>query len=222
MLYHIKQFMTHNYFLRLCSASVIAISFAVSIFYYRDIFNFILLIMGILMLGEWREMTRSNNIISFLGIPIITIPIISLLTVSNMDQNGWILFGYFCTIWSVDTAAMIVGKIFQGPKLAPRISPNKTIAGLLGGCVGAAICINVVYSFFYVQELDASLRVTLVIYAIVFAILSQMSDLFISIFKRKFNIKDTGTLIPGHGGFLDRFDSIILTAPLLAAVIVNF
>lgn len=174
------------------------------------------------MLGEWRGMTRSNNIISFLGIPIITIPIISLLLVSDMDRNGWILFGYFCTIWSVDTAAMIVGKILQGPKLAPRISPNKTISGLLGGCAGASICVNIIYYFISAHGLDLSFRLMLVIYAIVFAILSQMSDLFISIFKRKFNIKDTGTLIPGHGGFLDRFDSIILTAPILAAVIINF
>lgn len=214
--------MTHNYFLRLCSALVIAISFAGSIFYYRDIFNFILLIIGLVMLGEWRAMTRSNNIISFAGIPIITIPIISLLVVSNMDANGWILFGYFCTIWSVDTAAMIVGKILRGPKLAPRISPNKTIAGLLGACAGAAICVNIVYYFASVQEYEVYVGFILVIYAIVFAILSQMSDLFISIFKRKFNIKDTGKLIPGHGGFLDRFDSIILTAPVFAVVIVNF
>jgi phosphatidate cytidylyltransferase len=199
-----------------------AISFAVSIFYYRDIFNFILLIIGILMLVEWREMTRSNSIISFLGIPIITIPIISLLAVSNIDKSGWILFGYFCTVWSVDTAAMIVGKTLQGPKLAPRISPNKTITGLLGGCIGAGICVNILYYFSSMQVPDMHLRLILVIYAIVFAILSQMSDLFISIFKRKFNIKDTGKLIPGHGGFLDRFDSIILTAPVLAAMIVNF
>lgn len=174
------------------------------------------------MLIEWREMTRANNIISFLGIPIITIPIISLLAVSNMDKNGWILFGYFCTVWAVDTAAMIVGKILQGPKLAPRISPNKTITGLLGGCIGAAICVNILYYFSGMQVPDMHFRLILVIYAIVFAILSQMSDLFISIFKRKFNIKDTGKLIPGHGGFLDRFDSIILTAPVLAAMIVNF
>lgn len=221
-LHHIKQFMTHNYFLRLCSALVIAISFAVSIFYYRDIFNFILLIIGLVMLGEWREMTRSHNFISFAGIPIITIPIISLLFVSNIDKNGWILFGYFCTIWSVDTSAMIVGKIVQGPKLAPSVSPNKTISGLLGACVGAAMCVNILYYFANIQSQDMNLRFMLVIYAIVFAILSQMSDLFISIFKRKFNIKDTGKMIPGHGGFLDRFDSIILTAPVLAAVIVNF
>ncbi|MCP5369979.1 MAG: phosphatidate cytidylyltransferase [Rickettsiaceae bacterium] len=213
----ILQFITHNYCLRAISALAIVISFAVGIFCYREIFNIILLVVGILMFIEWKEMTKSNPFFIFIGIPIIIIPITSLLFISYIDQEGWFLFGYFCVIWSVDTIAMITGKIFKGPKLAPYISPNKTISGLIGGCLGAVICTYIIIGL----KSDMNF-VSVVIYAIVFAILSQMSDLFISIFKRKFKIKDTGKLIPGHGGFLDRFDSIILTAPILALVIINF
>jgi phosphatidate cytidylyltransferase len=113
---------------------------------------------------------------------------------------------------------MFVGKLIKGPKLAPSLSPKKTISGLLGGVAAAAILpmlLNLVPAYSIATYTSASKIILLYQFAFL-GLTSQMSDLFISYFKRKFNIKDSGNLIPGHGGMLDRFDSIVLTAPIVA------
>ncbi|HJK86306.1 MAG TPA: phosphatidate cytidylyltransferase [Candidatus Megaira endosymbiont of Nemacystus decipiens] len=210
-----------NYMLRFFSAIIIFVVFAISIFYYRNIFHVIISLVGVGMLTEWFYMTKSNFYTSLSGIIIILLPISSIYFISYTDYSGWILFTYFLAIWTVDTTAMVSGKLIQGPKLAPKISPNKTIAGLVGSAICSAIVINLIITFKLNEYLVVESGVTVVIYAIIFAIISQMSDLFVSIFKRKFKIKDTGNVIPGHGGLLDRFDSIILTAPLVAYFLNN-
>ena len=101
-----------------------------------------------------------------------------------------------------------------GPKLAPVISPKKTWSGMVIGVtagVGAAMLfMDIDRKLFPEHQLHLNLSVIVLV-----AILAQFSDLFVSLFKRKFKIKDSGSLIPGHGGILDRTDSMILTAPLL-------
>ena len=119
--------------------------------------------------------------------------------------------------------AMVGGKLVGGPKLAPKTSPNKTISGLIIGVSSAIISLNILtlipaYSLPY---MIAKSNVSLSFFALIIGVTAQISDLSISLLKRKFNIKDTGTIIPGHGGALDRFDSIILTAPLIALYLLN-
>jgi phosphatidate cytidylyltransferase len=109
---------------------------------------------------------------------------------------------------------MIGGKTLEGPKLAPKISPNKTWSGLICGCLASAtVC------FLSGELLNISLPINLFIYGLGNAVVAQISDLFISFFKRKCSIKDTGTLIPGHGGVLDRFDGTMFSAALLLLLI---
>jgi phosphatidate cytidylyltransferase len=115
-------------------------------------------------------------------------------------------------IWSVDTMAMIGGKILQGPKLAPSISPNKTISGLLTGVISAVIIVIIIWQK---NNLLINNIYNVCLYTMLLAVMAQVSDLLVSFFKRKFKVKDSGNIIPGHGGVLDRFDSIILTAPII-------
>ena len=126
-------------------------------------------------------------------------------------------------IWASDTAAYFTGKAIGGPKLAPVISPKKTWAGFWGSSVGAGFVLAGMgcpwlLSFLKLQPL-APLWV-LAIAGFVLAMFGQAGDLFISMFKRHYGIKDTGTIIPGHGGILDRIDALLLVAPLFGMFVV--
>jgi phosphatidate cytidylyltransferase len=207
-----------NLRLRIISAIFIGLAFITSIFFIRPLFFVLMIGVAAGMLAEWYDMTNKKSNYLYLGLLIIPIPISCLLYISNTDGTGWLLFTFFTIIWSVDSVAMFVGKLIKGPKLAPSLSPKKTISGLLGGVTAAAILpmlLNLVPAY-SIATYTSSSKITLLYQFAFIGLTSQMSDLFISYFKRKFNIKDSGNLIPGHGGMLDRFDSIVLTAPIVA------
>ncbi len=206
-----------NIVVRILSALVIGPVFIIAIMFIKSLFNIVMLLIAIIMLYEWYQMTKSSFSHILLGFVIIPIPTISLIIIATEDKNRWLLLLYFIIIWSVDIFAMIGGKNIGGPKLTPKISPNKTWSGLIIGVLASgltAFLLSLVPSFDLPTDYLLNKR-HLIIAAICLALIAQMSDLFISYFKRKFAIKDTGTIIPGHGGVLDRFDSIILTAPIL-------
>jgi phosphatidate cytidylyltransferase len=126
------------------------------------------------------------------------------------DALGEFIIGYILlSVWAVDIFAMFTGKIIGGPKLAPVISPKKTWAGLIGGMVGAALA--AVLSFLTVVGFGfGQMQFTsLVLLAPLLAIVAQAADLFESAIKRRFDVKDSGAIIPGHGGLLDRVDGLI-------------
>jgi len=114
-------------------------------------------------------------------------------------------------VWSTDIGGYVAGRTIGGPKLAPRISPNKTWSGFAGAIVGAVIFGGLVALLF-----GAEMPLLAGAFAGVLAIVAQMGDLFESAIKRKFGVKDSGRLIPGHGGMLDRVDGLIAAAPVLA------
>ena len=207
-----------NLQLRIISALFIGLVFITAIFFIRPLFFILILIIAAIMLVEWYEMTYSNRSYLYSGLVIIPMPIASLLYISNIDYNGWLLATFFTIIWSVDSFAMFVGKWLQGPKLAPVLSPKNTISGLLGG-VTAAILLPLLLRLMPTYKIPYYGQISdfiLIGQFGILAVVAQVSDLFISYFKRKFKIKDSGNIIPGHGGMLDRFDSIILTAPIVA------
>lgn len=212
-----KQYTSANFILRCISGAIVGLVFILSIFYFRSLFYVIFYLIAALMLLEWYDMTASSNIHLILGQIIIPIPIYSIIFISSIDEQGWVLMTYFSILWSVDVNAMIGGKLIGGKKLAPVISPNKTISGLICGVLSAVIVVNLL-TLLPNYQLPSYINVqnpALSIYVAIIGALSQASDIFISVFKRRFRIKDTGTIIPGHGGVLDRFDSMILTAPIL-------
>jgi phosphatidate cytidylyltransferase len=122
-----------------------------------------------------------------------------------------LVFFLLLVVWLGDAGAYYVGKQFGRHKLSPRISPKKTVEGLIGGVITSIITAIVIQSTFF-HEMPL---VHAVIGGIVLSIAGVIGDLAESMWKRSAAVKDSGTLIPGHGGFLDRFDSIFFTAPLL-------
>ncbi|HGQ0792539.1 phosphatidate cytidylyltransferase [Streptococcus pneumoniae] len=119
-----------------------------------------------------------------------------------------------CIVWATDSGAYLVGMNYGKRKLAPRVSPNKTLEGALGGILGA-ILVTIIFMI-----VDSTVALPYGIYkmsvfAIFFSIAGQFGDLLESSIKRHFGVKDSGKFIPGHGGVLDRFDSMLLVFPIM-------
>lgn len=134
---------------------------------------------------------------------------------------------HFCTllfiVWASDIAAYFTGRTFGGPKLAPVISPKKTWSGFFGSSVGAGLVAAAMASTWVVDRLGVETIggmgwLGYFVLGFVLAMFGQMGDLFISIFKRHFGVKDTGALIPGHGGILDRIDALLLVALIFGSI----
>jgi phosphatidate cytidylyltransferase len=117
-------------------------------------------------------------------------------------------------VWSTDIGAYFCGMKFGKNKLAPHISPNKTIEGAIGGII-CAVIVAVIYLL--VWPMNYSLLVMLPLTA-VFSVVGQMGDLVQSAYKRHYGVKDSGNILPGHGGILDRFDSLLFVFPLMHLV----
>lgn len=123
----------------------------------------------------------------------------------------WWLFLLLASLWVGDTAAMFFGKMFGKHKLAPTVSPNKTIEGFVGGFIGV-IVIAVIFKIFWLKDVAAY---HLIFLSLLIGLFGQLGDLVESLWKRSLGIKDSSALIPGHGGVLDRFDSLLFSAPVM-------
>lgn len=128
----------------------------------------------------------------------------------SLSGGYWLLF-LFAILWVGDTAAMAGGKMFGRHKLAPRISPNKTVEGFFSGLVGAAI-VAVAAIFWKFSSIGTG---HIVVLALGCSVVGQIGDLVESMWKRSLNLKDSSAIIPGHGGVLDRFDSLLFAAPFM-------
>jgi phosphatidate cytidylyltransferase len=199
---------------RVISALVLAPIFIASIMLQPWLFAFLILAVALSMLIEWYDITQSKTNYLLLGLPIIAIPVASLICLRFMQDGQYAILTYFIIIWSVDSAAMFGGRSIGGPKLAPSLSPKKTWSGLLIGALAGGLA-PLLLSLLLPNFNFPFTGLSLVIFGFGLGLVEQCSDLFISFFKRKFDIKDSGSIIPGHGGMLDRFDGIILTAPIL-------
>jgi phosphatidate cytidylyltransferase len=131
---------------------------------------------------------------------------------SGADGSWWLLL-LFLIIWAADTGAYFIGSKWGKRKLAPAISPSKTIAGLLGGLLAAVVVCVAAASMIPAIE---AVSLQLAVLALVTALVSVGGDLFISLHKRISGLKDSGALLPGHGGVLDRLDSLLAGAPFFA------
>ena len=139
------------------------------------------------------------------------LPALALLWIRERDAHGlYLLVWTFIVTWATDIGAYFTGRTFGKRKLAPTISPNKTVEGLFGGIVAAALLGGG-------WALATGLGVALLGLAPVFALAAQAGDLFESSIKRRAGVKDSGTWLPGHGGALDRLDGLVPVAVLTAA-----
>lgn len=131
-------------------------------------------------------------------------------------DSGLTLFIILSSVWALDMGAYIFGMSIRGPKLAPAISPNKTISGAIGGALSCAAFIIVAGHF----ELLKLSQPRLIIMAITIATIGQIADLFESVLKRESEVKDSGALLGAHGGVLDRIDSVLFLGPLCYALVI--
>ena len=144
---------------------------------------------------------------------------IALAEIRDDDFRGLVTMLFvFATVWATDILAYFVGRAIGGPKLAPRISPGKTWSGAIGGAVAAVVAGSGVILYFF---MDSGPRVAVV--AFVLSVCSQVGDLFESFVKRRFGVKDSSHLIPGHGGVMDRVDGLIFAcfAAFLLAIVLS-
>jgi len=154
---------------------------------------------------------------AFIAFPYVVLPLVALIWLRGDEAYGLAaIFWLLTMVWAVDICAYFAGRFIGGPKLAPRISPKKTWAGLIGGMVGAVI-VSVGFSLW----LGMGMPVLLAIVALGLTILEQAGDFAESAMKRRAGVKDSGALIPGHGGILDRVDgliAVVLGAALLSLI----
>lgn len=158
-----------------------------------------------------RSTPALSPVIAF---PYLILPLISMVWLRLDPEFGRLaIFWLLITVWATDTFAYFTGRAIGGPKLAPRFSPNKTWAGLIGGMIGAALVGAITASWFNLGS-----PFWLAIISTILAVVAQAGDIFESALKRRAGVKDSGKLIPGHGGVLDRVDGIV-TAAVGAALI---
>ena len=186
----------------------------ISIFFIIKGSIFFIFFLSILFLAssyEWINMSKKNNLLKFLGIIFLLFSFYTtfIFRVNEIYQD--FLFTVLICILT-DIGGYIFGKIFKGPKLT-KISPKKTYAGVFGGFLLPFLAGLVVYQYQYTDEIPDDGFYFLIIVLFI-SLISQIGDLIISYFKRKAKLKDTGKILPGHGGLLDRIDGMIFAVPM--------
>lgn len=169
---------------------------------------------------KYRSEQIMANVFNFLYAPVM----LSFIYLTREQEAGkYIVWLILISSWGCDTCAYVVGMLIGKKKIFPVLSPKKSLEGCIGGVVGAGL-IAALYAVFAVENIFPDKRVTIVITVIcmVGAVMSQVGDLAASAIKRNHEIKDYGKLIPGHGGIMDRFDSVIVTAPMIYFLTVLF
>lgn len=164
-----------------------------------------------------QKISTSSKYLYLLGYIILPFIFITKISFGVNDYNPKIIIGLFILIWTNDTFAYIVGKSIGRTKLFERISPKKTIEGFLGGILFAVLA-GYLISKYYIkanaQFSDRSILIWTTI-AVIVGVIGTIGDLIESKFKRIAGVKDSGSIMPGHGGILDRLDSVIFVAPII-------
>lgn len=216
-------FFNTNFMQRTVSAIALA-PLVLWIIYHGGLpFTILLVMVAVAMAFEWSKMVqlriakderKISTLWQLLGLFYIVVPIISLLWLRQLEKGDEIVFWLIGVVWATDVAAYCAGRLIGGPKLVPKISPNKTWAGLLGGMMAAGA-----YGYVIGRVFASTNPVFLVAASAMLAIFAQAGDIFESWVKRHFGVKDSGSLIPGHGGILDRVDGLVAVAPKVVVFI---
>ena len=195
------------------SVILIPLSFVI-IFTGSYLFNIFIIICLIIALYEWQLMSK-NKSFNIFGYFFLLFSFYSIYFVRNElnDESLFVFLFIFLICISTDVGGYIFGKTFNGPKLT-KISPNKTYAGVFGAYIFSVIVIYILYFYSnYFQNNLVKFKFNYLFFVLIISSVSQIGDIIISFFKRLSKIKDTGKLIPGHGGILDRIDGMIFAYP---------
>ncbi|WP_394775275.1 phosphatidate cytidylyltransferase [Flavobacterium sp.] len=209
---------TENYISKILKENIIITVDTDKLFFILLIITLIIAIKCIVFLFDDTQIISKVSKITYL-IGYIMLPFLFIVKISFgiKDYNPKIIIGLFILIWTNDTFAYLVGKSIGKHKLFERISPKKTIEGFLGGVVFAALS-GFLISKFYIQpnpEFSSKSILIWTIIALIVSIFGTIGDLIESKFKRVAGVKDSGAIMPGHGGVLDRLDSVIFVAPII-------
>jgi phosphatidate cytidylyltransferase len=202
---------------RVVSALILIPIALYAIFYSLSLFFLLSIAIAMMMTAEWIDMSKSAEDQTkwrLIGLFYILIPIYSVIKIRLYDSD--ILLWMFAVIWATDIFAFFAGRSLGGAKLAPTISPNKTWSGLMGGVI-ASMFIGLMSAFMFKGGI-----LFFILISALLALIEQASDLLESKFKRIFGVKDSGNIIPGHGGVLDRLDGMMLVAPFILFLIALF
>ena len=161
-----------------------------------------------------RGIDRRAPLLQALGAFYIGVPYVALVWLRDDPAVGLVtVFWLLGVVWATDTGALFAGRSIGGPKLAPVISPNKTWAGLAGGMLAAAL-VGAIFALWLGSPVGLAALISAGL-----AVVAQAGDLVESLVKRHFGVKDSGTIIPGHGGIFDRVDGLLAVAPVWALVV---
>ena len=201
---------------RLISSLILFTIITYVVFYELLLLKFLLLILLIVSLSEWIKMIK-NKLLVLVGGIFITFSFFAAFQIIQIN-SGFLFYIILIICISTDIGGYLFGKMIGGPKLT-KISPNKTISGTIGSFLFSLIPLII---FFNLDYLDLELDLWNFTFIFLVSLISQLGDLLISFFKRKANIKDTGRILPGHGGVLDRLDGIIFAIPFSYILLILF
>lgn len=199
---------------------------AAIIYYLNLAFGFLpdimALIMGLLIVCMcvfvfgYPRFHADQIIAVFFGVFYVAVMLSCIYLTRSLTGGRYLVWLIFLCSWGCDTCAYCFGMLFGKHKMSPKLSPKKSVEGAVGGVFGAAV-LTILYGFIFRSNMNADVPYIFMMAGICAAgaLISMVGDLAASAIKRNYEIKDYGKLIPGHGGILDRFDSVIFTAPII-------
>lgn len=187
------------------------------------LFTAFLLLLMVLYVIKYPKFRAEQVMTAFFGLFYVSIMLSYIYQVRVLEDGAILVWLIFIGAWGSDTCAYCVGMLLGKHKMAPKLSPKKSVEGGIGGVIGAAL-LGYIYALVLGNKIVGfeNPRLLFAIIGASASVISQFGDLAASAIKRNFDIKDYGRLIPGHGGILDRFDSIIFTAPIVYYLSVLF
>lgn len=191
-----------------------------SMFLFVMIFLIVLMSVYVLTFPKYK----ANQVMAaFFGVFYIAVMLSCIYHTRMISHGAYLVWLIFLCSWGCDTCAYCVGMLIGKHKMVPSLSPKKTVEGAVGGVLGAVL-LTVIYGFLFREAMGIKEKDVFVMAGIsgAGALISIIGDLAASAMKRNYEIKDYGNLIPGHGGILDRFDSVIFTAPIIYFLAVYF
>ena len=176
------------------------------------LFIFFLSILFLITSHEWIKMNKKNDLLKYLGISFLLFSFYATFKIREENNLKYFLFIITICIFT-DIGGYLFGKVFKGPKLT-KISPKKTYAGVFGSFLLSLITGLIFFNYLDINIVNTD-PLPLILLILSISLISQIGDLIISYFKRKAKLKDTGKILPGHGGLLDRIDGLVFVMPLI-------
>jgi len=196
-------------------------------YFFKDKIEFIMengpyLLLTLLVIGFitvqilWGTIEKATEKISYTLFGILYIPFLfsHVFALKNLKMGNYWILSAFLLVWTCDSMAYFIGIKFGKHKMSPKISPKKSIEGGIAGIISPILSMFIIKYFLYFKEIKISF-IHIILIGLIVGVFGQIGDLAESMFKREYGIKDSGSSLFGHGGFLDRFDSLIFIIPIM-------